>query len=130
MEQSFKKEERLCSKVVIDQLFADGNSFVINPIRTIWIENKHKHEHQYPAQVLIVVPKKNIPSAVKRNKIKRHMRECYRKNKEILYEGLKSNRTIALALIYTMNNQIIYQEMEKKIILSLRRLVEINEVDH
>ncbi|HIA36352.1 MAG TPA: ribonuclease P protein component [Flavobacteriales bacterium] len=129
MEQSFKKEERLCSKVVIDQLFADGNSFVINPIRTIWIE--HKHKHQYPAQVLLVVPKKNIPSAVKRNKIKRHMRECYRKNKEILYEGLlKSNKTIALVLIYAMNDQIIYQEMEKKIILSLRRLVEINEVDH
>jgi len=128
MEQSFKKEERLCSKIIIDKLFANGKSIVNSPIRLVWLESKT--DKQFPAQVLIVVPKKNIPSAVNRNKIKRRMRECYRKNKNLLYEGLdKSNKTIAFALIYTKRELLTYQEIEEKIILSLHRLVKRNEVD-
>ena len=129
MEQSFKKEERLCSKIVIDKLFASGISFVVDPIRAVSIETNIIA--RYPAQVLIVVPKKNIPSAVNRNTIKRRMRECYRKNRQVLYKGLEKQKiTVALALIYTKNDLITYQEMEKKIILSLHRLVESYEVDH
>jgi len=128
MEQSFKKEERLCSKIVIDKLFANGTSFVVDPIKTVWIVSKLNT--RYPVQVLIVVPKKNIPSAINRNKIKRRLRECYRKNKHLLYKGLKKSKNpIALALIYTSSNLVPYQEMEEKIILSLHRLVERNEMD-
>ncbi len=129
MEQSFKKEERLCSKVVIDKLFADGLSFMASPIRIVWIKTACRSD--FPIKVLIVVPKKNISSAVKRNKIKRQLRECYRKNKKLLYEGLETSKSsIALALIYTKNDLVLYQELERKIILTLHRLVERNEEDN
>ena len=87
MDQSFKKEERLLSKKIIDLLFEKGVSFVNNPVRTIWLEAELKTNS--PVQVLIAVPKKNVAKAVDRNTIKRRMREAYRKHKHLLYKQLQ-----------------------------------------
>ena len=128
MDQSFKKEERLQSKKIIDLLFEKGMSFAEVPIRTIWLSSELKTK--FPVQVLIAVPKKNIAKAVQRNQMKRRMREAYRKHKHILYQKLQSsNKTIALALVFTGREVIAYPELEEKIILSLQRLADINEVD-
>jgi len=119
--QSFKKAERLQSKKVIDLLFEKGASFAREPIRTIWLESELKSE--FPVQVLIAVPKKNIPRAVDRNRLKRRMREAYRKHKVDLYASLRStDRKIALALVYTGRDVRAYADIEEKIILSLQRL--------
>ena len=121
VDQSFRKEERLKSKKIIDLLFEEGESFVDGPIRTIWLNAELNSSS--PVQVLIAVPKKNIAKAVQRNKIKRRMREAYRKYKHLLYKSLESaDRTIALALVFTGRDVIAYTEVEEKIILSLRRL--------
>jgi len=122
MKQTFSKEERLCSKKIIDQLFDIGTSFAIPPIRAIWMESTLYTA--LPVQVVMVVPKKNIPKASQRNTIKRRMRESYRKNKEILYTPLiKDGKQRALALVYTANQVGSYKEIEEKIILTLHRLV-------
>ena len=128
VDQSFKKEERLHSRKIIDLLFEKGDSFVIDPIRTIWLDSELKHGST--VQVLIAVPKKKIAKAVSRNKLKRRMREAYRKHKALLYEQVKSaGKTMVVALVYTGRDVIAYSDIEEKIILSLQRLVVINEVD-
>lgn len=128
MDQSFKKEERLHSKKIIDLLFEKGASFSIGPIRTIWLKSEPKQG--CPVQVLIAVPRKNISRAVQRNKLKRRMREAYRKNKSPLLEMLnQKGNSISLAFVYTQNEVIAYQEIEEKIILSLQRLSDMYEVD-
>lgn len=128
MDQSFKKEERLLSKKIIDLLFEKGMSFADDPVRTIWLESELKADS--PVQVLIAVPKKNVSKAVDRNTIKRRMREAYRKHKHLLYEQLQtSQKTIALALVFTGKEVVAYSELEEKIILSLQRLADMNEVD-
>jgi len=128
MDQSFKKEERLHSKKIIDLLFETGKSFSTGPVRTIWLKSKPKPG--CPVQILITVPKKNISKAVQRNKLKRRMREAYRKNKSPLLELLnQKGNSISLAFVYTKNEVIAYQEIEEKIILSLQRLSDIYEVD-
>lgn len=128
MDQSFKKEERLHSKKIIDLLFEKGASFTIDPIRTVWLESELNHGS--PVQVLIAVPKKNISKAVHRNKLKRRMREVYRKNKSPLREALKrQGNSISLALVYTGNEVMAYADIEEKIILSLQRLSVMYEVD-
>ncbi|MDD5569562.1 MAG: ribonuclease P protein component [Bacteroidales bacterium] len=122
--QTFKKEERLCSRKVISELFEKGNSFTVHPLRTIWL--KTIFESHFPAKILIVVPNKNIKKAVDRNKIKRRIKEVYRKHKELLYEHLKrTGQQYVFALIYLDKNIIPFKELEEKIILTLQRLINI-----
>ena len=126
MGHTFTKAERLTSKKIIDSLFDLGISFAVKPLRIIWLESKLKGA--YPVQVVIVVPKKNVPRAVDRNLIKRRMREAYRQNKEILYEYLsRAGKQYAMAIVFTGTSPVVYEEIEGKIILSLQRLVEVNE---
>lgn len=125
-EQTFTKEERLCSKKIIQNLFENGSSFVIYPFRIFWLETEL--EIRYPVQILINVSRKIFPNAVDRNKIKRQIREVYRKNKNILYKHLHNKgKQYALSFIYTAKEQAGFKEMESKIILSLQRLVK--EID-
>jgi len=126
MRQTFRKEERLCSKKIIENLFEDGSSLTAHPFRLIWLETELKTK--YPVQITISVSKKNIAKAVDRNKIKRQMREGYRKNKNILYKYLyNKDKQYAMALIYTAKDEIEFKEIESKIILTLQRFIEINE---
>jgi ribonuclease P protein component len=122
--QTFKKEERLTNKKVFENLFNSGKSFVVPPFRWVWIESKF--DASFPVQLGISVPKKSFPKAVDRNKIKRRIRESYRKNKHPLYEILqKTNRSIALMIIYVAKQELPYAEIEKKMLVSLQKMVTI-----
>ncbi len=77
-------------------------------------------------QVLISVPKKHFKRAVKRNRVKRQLREAYRKNKSILYEAIakRENFGLALALIWIDDKLYSSQEVEKSVLNLLRRISE------
>jgi len=126
MNQTFKKEERLFGRKIIDELFLRGKSFSVHPFRIIWLEIKLNASH--PVQIVISVPKKKIKKAVKRNKIKRQIREAYRKNKYFLYEHLeKTRKQIAMMIIYTQTEEMTYKEIEKKIVITLQHFVANDE---
>ena len=82
------KEERICSKLLIDKLFNGGNShsMVAFPLRVVYVI-KDRNEAQDATipqtKILVSVPKKHFKRAVKRNRVKRQVREAYRKNKYI-----------------------------------------------
>lgn len=119
--QTFKKEERLSSKKVIDRLFLKGKSFIISPFRVVWLEDEP--EINYTAQVLISISKKNFKRAVDRNLLKRRTREAYRKNKAPFNDFLKiKSKSCVLALLYITGEPMKYEEIEEKIILILKRL--------
>jgi ribonuclease P protein component len=73
-------------------------------------------------------PKKKFRKAVTRNRLKRLMREAFRKNKHELYDFLHAEKkNIHLSIVFTGNADISYAETEVKIILTLHRLIqEIN----
>ena len=111
MEQSFGKQEKLKSKIFIDQLFEEGKQLKKYPIKLIYIaipstEKKH--------QVGVSVPKKNFKLAVKRNYLKRLLREAYRKNKYIVSS---SEKQFAMMFIYlgkeTLELSVIEEQMQK-----------------
>lgn len=127
--QTFKKEERLCSKKTINILLKQGTSFNIPPFKVIWLkidelEQIKDFKNKYPAQVLISVSKRNFHKAVDRNKIKRLIREAYRKNKTLLYKSLnEKNKKCAFMILYIENDIMPYNEIESKILLVLQRLI-------
>jgi ribonuclease P protein component len=124
--QTFKKEERLSEKKIIKELFEKGFSFYLSPFKVVW--RNTPVEGRYPAKVMITVSSRNFRNAVDRNRIRRIVREVYRKNKQILYESItESSMRLAFVLIYTGKNIIQYSEAEAKIILILQRLVDENE---
>ncbi|RDC65151.1 ribonuclease P protein component [Adhaeribacter pallidiroseus] len=95
---SFKKEERLCSKKLIEQLFREGSSFNLYPLRFIFI--KQSPPAAIVPQILISVSKRNFKKAVDRNRLKRQIREAYRQNKTILYpEGQSSIQLLGILYI-------------------------------
>jgi ribonuclease P protein component len=108
--QTFSKSERLCSKVLIDRLFEKGKSFNSFPFRITFLEIA---ESSAPIKIVISVPKRNFKKAVDRNKLKRQIREIYRKEKQKTYE-LLGEKKIILMLIYTAKIKIEFKELEDK----------------
>ena len=97
MDESFGKKEKLKSKVMIDRLFAEGFSVKKYPLRLIYLPVDNPSEAVNKAAVS--VPKRNFKKAVDRIKIKRLMREAYRKNKYLVTNNLDTS--YALMFIYT-----------------------------
>jgi ribonuclease P protein component len=121
---TFKKEERLCNKRLIDKLFHSGSSFLCYPFKASWLY--HTEPQQYPAQILFSVSKKRYKYAVDRNLIKRCMRESYRLHKQqSLYNLLQtSGKTIVLSVGYIGKEIAPYAVVEKKMLKMLTQLAD------
>ena len=126
MTQTFKKPERLCSKKAIEALFERGNSFFSFPFQIVWLESPI--DIPFPSQVTFSVSKKSFKRAVKRNIIKRRIREAFRKNKQALYDNLdKSEKKIIFIIIYKGNNIPDYLSVEKSVKQIIEKLIsEVN----
>lgn len=118
-----RKPERLNKKKIIEKMFAGGSrSFSIFPLRVIWLPVE---ELDVQASILISVSKRRFKRAVKRNRIKRQIREAYRLNKQILLAPLtEKNRRLAIAFIYLADELMNSALVEEKIKTALTRIVE------
>ena len=63
-----------------------SKSFSIFPIRVVYMPVE---QGEAPASILISVSKRRFKRAVKRNRVKRQIREAYRKNKYLLVDELQ-----------------------------------------
>jgi len=104
MNESFGKQEKLKSKVLIDQLFSEGRSLKKYPLRLIYLPLSGNCEEFHKTGVS--VPKRNHKKAVDRIKLKRLMREAFRKNKYLVINSLGSN--YAFMFIYTGREKASY----------------------
>ena len=126
---TFTKQERLCSKKTFEQLLKKNTSLVVHPFKIIWA-SQLDGGNKFPIQMAISVPKRKFKRAVDRNRIKRMIRECYRKNKNLLYDYcLLKNKYYNLMFIYIAPTEFSYTEMEHKIIIALNRLIEKFSLD-
>ena len=121
---TFTKEERLCSQKQIELLFNNSSSFILYPFRFVWT-TQTLADAKFPAEIAISVPKKRFKRAVDRNKIKRLIREAYRKNKSEHFYPFLQTQDIKLSfiVIYVSNEVFTAIDMEKKLILGLNKFI-------
>jgi len=113
MRNTFRKQEKLKKKKLIDELFARGKSISVFPLKMVYLEIDH--ESDYKIQAGVSVSKRNFKRAVDRNRIKRLMREAYRKNKYFIYNSQDTKKHIIM-FIYQGKKEISYEMMEEKMI--------------
>ena len=101
------------------ELFEKGSSFYIYPFKVIFLPLAGEGVDQ----VLFSVSKKKFKRAVDRNLIKRKIREAYRLNKHQLH-SLPGKSSLLMAYIYTGKEIPEYHFLEKRLLKSLRRLIE------
>ena len=73
MRETFGKREKLKRQKQIQQLFAEGKSMSVFPIKLVYLQTDHESTSKIVAGVS--VSKRNFKKAVKRNRIKRLLRE-------------------------------------------------------
>ncbi len=119
---TFPKEEHLCRKKLIDELFGkQGSSFGVYPLRIVWLPGSAPTTA--PPQVLISVSKRGFKRAVDRNRLKRLIREAYRLNKYRLLEHPGGHPVGVLGIIYTGKEKSPRALVEKKLISAFHRLL-------
>jgi len=106
------KKERLTSDKKIEQLFKQGINKTYGCLRMVC---QYIDEEELSAvMVMFSAPKKNFKSAVKRNLIKRRMREAYRINKNDLLIKLTENKMkVLLAFLFIDSEVKPYSDIEK-----------------
>lgn len=120
---TLSKEERLSWKRYIDLLFQKGQSFIAFPLRVIFLPL----EEEMPARasMMVSVSKKKFKRAVKRNQVKRQIKEAYRLQKPQLLDHLENkNRNLLVAFLYLDNEIRSHEEMTKAMTKAMRLLRE------
>lgn len=116
MDVSFGKKEKLKSQKVIGQLFVEGKSLSVFPLKLIYLTAENQ---EVPVKAAVTVPKKNFKSAVRRNRIKRLLRESYRLNKGLVFNNTQGN--FAFLFLYLGKDMPSFVDIESKMKLLLEK---------
>lgn len=119
---TFRKHERLCGALRIRDVATTGRSVHERPFKLIG--KKMSFVGPAMAQVAFAVPKRNVRVAVRRNRIKRLMREAYRLFKPELAALLgERDARYAWLFIYQGNEEPTLSETRLKITRALERWI-------
>lgn len=115
MSFTYPKNERLCSKILIDKIFESGLKFYNPLFKVLWLPVQ-LYEN-VPVQSLISISKRRFKRANKRNLLKRRIKDVFRKNKNELYLVVRNlNIQIAVVIIYNSNDLEDYSTIEKNLL--------------
>lgn len=98
-DETLTKSERLCGAVTVADLFEHGKGVTAGCLRCKFV----RREDEGLSRIVVSVPKRNFKRAVKRNLLKRRIRESYRRQKELLGSG------VDVLFIYTSREVLPYE---------------------
>ena len=112
--EDFPKYERICKESEIQSLFEKGAGFSCYPYRVVYLF-RPVGDKPATCRLLLSVSKKRFHHAFKRNRVKRLIRESWRKNKSKLYELCTRNTiSVDVALVYNATVIHSYETMLEK----------------
>ncbi|MEO9533769.1 MAG: ribonuclease P protein component [Crocinitomicaceae bacterium] len=111
---TFPKSERIKSRIVLEKVYNEGEMLKAYPFRLKFMVSET--EDIGNAKIVVSVPKRLVKRAVKRNRIRRQVKEIYRLNKTDLLSLLQSkSKGLALFLIFTGKETDTFDFMEEKL---------------
>lgn len=113
MKLTFSKKEKLKSKTVIEQLFTEGFSVSVYPLRLVYMPADLKDDALFKTGVS--VSKRNFKRAVDRNRIKRLMRESFRLHKHNYINNMSV--PYAFMILYIGKEKPTFNQVESKMTL-------------
>ncbi|CAN5674863.1 ribonuclease P protein component [soil metagenome] len=121
------KNERLKSRKAIDQLFKEGKSLSLFPLRIIYQKMiQPQHTTVFNLQAGFTVSTKHFKKAADRNRIRRLIREAYRLQKNELQQTLsKGEIKLDIFFIYTGKEVPDYAIIFEKIKIAIDKLQQL-----
>jgi ribonuclease P protein component len=110
---SFPKHSRLCGQLRIKALYRQGAHFTAWPMRVTFMTAPEN------TQVLVWAPKSLFKRAVKRNRLRRLMREAFRTNCHVL-----DNKPVLVAFNYMDKEEQPYAVVEKAVRKALKKIAD------
>lgn len=107
------KEERLCGKTTVSALISDGKWGTTAHLRFCWAAGRTTGVNR----LMVSVPKKFFKRAVRRNLLKRRLREAYR-----LQKGLLTASGVDLMLSYSSPEIADFQTIFAEVTEILQRV--------
>ncbi len=120
MKLTYSKKEKLKSKKLIDQLFTEGQSVIVFPLRLVYIQTTFNDN--IIAKAGVSVSKRNFKTAVARNRIKRLLRESYRLHKATYFNNLTTQH--AFMILYIGKDIPSSTQIEKKMQLLFKKFTD------
>ncbi len=119
MPTTLNRQQRLKSELQISQLLKAGNSIIAYPLRICYLSN-----NQDTTSILVRVPKKLFKRAVKRNLLKRRIREAYRLNQDLLESKVaESGKHLHLAFTYIAADIMSFAVIQKSVIKAFNKII-------
>ena len=112
------KKERLCGKTSISKLLAKGKHGNVPNMRYLCLKGTGNEENR----IMISVPKKLFKRAVKRNLLKRRIRESYRRQKH----SLTAKGGLDVLFMYSTKEVLSYDEIYQAVGLAIEKINERN----
>ena len=115
------RAERLRGETRIERLFSEGRSFVVYPFRVVYRQEPLRAEST--AALMTSIPKKKFKRAVKRNLLRRRVKEAFRLNKTPLNTRLETlGISLDMAILYLDKELLPYTLLASRMQELLGRL--------
>lgn len=116
---TFNKKDKLKSKKLIEQLFSEGHTVSVYPLRLVYL--KTAFDDGVLTKTGVSVSKRHFKKAVDRNRIKRLLREVYRLNKSVYFNNIPAS--YAFMILYIGNDKPTLAHVEEKMTLLFEKFL-------